>query len=169
LAVRIKFAGGAAGQAALGRKVLVVAGLAVAGCFVIFACVFGFYYFKYQRIVDERLEKPLFAATAKIYGAPAELRPGQKFTVQYIAQQLRTAGYSSEGDGKNAAIGSYSASPESITIHPGPESYHAPEGATITLDNGAISQITGDKGQQLAAYELEPTLITDLSDASAVL
>ena len=164
MAVKIKFAGPAAGQAALGRQLLVFAGLAVAGVFLIFACVFGFYYFKYQRIVDERLEKPLFAATAKIYGAPSELRPGQKFTVQYIAQQLRTAGYSSEGDGKNAAIGSYSAGPESITIHPGPESYHAPESATITLDNGAISQITGDKGQQLAAYELEPLLITDLSD-----
>ena len=68
------------------------------------------------------------------------------------------------GTAKNAPIGTFAAGAESITVHPGPESYHAPEGATITFDNGAISQITGDQGQQLAAYELEPLLITDLSD-----
>jgi penicillin-binding protein 1B len=164
LAVKIKFAGPAVGKGSLGRKLLIGAGLVVAGCFLLFACVFGFYYVKYHRIVDDRLEKPLFAATAKIYAAPAELRPGQKFTAQYIAQQLRNAGYSTDGDGKRAAIGSYSTGPESITVHPGTESYHAPEGATITFDNGVISQITGDNGQQLAAYELEPLLITDLSD-----
>jgi len=164
LAVKIKFAGPAAGQPVLGRKLFLLAGLAVVAVSLVFVGVFVFYYVKYKHIVDERLEKPLFTATAKIYAAPAELRPGQKFTVDYIAQQLRNAGYSSDGDRKNAPIGTFTAGPESLTVHPGPESYHAPEGATITFDNGAISQITGDQGQQLAAYELEPLLITDLSD-----
>jgi len=164
LAVKIKFAGPAVFKGSLGRKLLVWAGIAVAGCFLIFACVFSFYYIKYGKIVDQRLEKPLFTATAKIYAAPAELRPGQKFTVQYIEQQLRDAGYTSAGDAKNSPMGSYSAGPESITVHPGPQSYHAPESATITVDRGVISQITGDQGQQLAAYELEPLLVTDLSD-----
>jgi penicillin-binding protein 1B len=166
LAVKIKFAGPAVGAGSLGRKLLLGAGIALAGCFLIFACVFSFYYIKYSKIVDQRLEKPLFTATAKIYAAPAELRPGQKFTAHYIAQQLRNAGYSSEGDAKNAPMGTYSEGPESITVHPGPQSYHAPEGATITFDGGSITQITGDQGQQLAAYELEPLLITDLSDAN---
>jgi penicillin-binding protein 1B len=93
LVVKIKFASPAAGAGSLGRKLLLGAGLAVAACFVIFACVFGFYYVKYSKIVDQRLEKPLFTATAKIYAAPAELRPRQKFTAHYIAQQLRNAGY----------------------------------------------------------------------------
>jgi penicillin-binding protein 1B len=166
LAVKIKFAGPAVGKGSLGRKALLGAGAVVAGCFIIFACVFGFYYFKYSRIVDLRLEKPLFAATAKIYAAPEELRQGQKLSARYIAEQLRSAGYSSQGDAKNSPMGSYSEGPESITIHPGAQSYHAPEGATITFDSGKISQITGDHGQELAAYELEPLLITDLSDAT---
>jgi penicillin-binding protein 1B len=164
LAVKIKFAGPAAFKGSLGRKLLLGAGLAVAACFVLFACVFGFYYIKYGRIVDQRLEKPLFAATAKIYAAPSELRPGQKFSAHYIAQELRTAGYTIQGEGKASPMGTFSEGPESLTVHPGPQSYHAPEGATITFDNGAISAITGDQGQQLAAYELEPLLITDLSD-----
>ena len=39
--------------------------------------VFGFYYIKYQHIVDERLKQPIFATTAKIYAAPREVRPGR--------------------------------------------------------------------------------------------
>ena len=166
MAVKIKFAGPAAFRGSLGRKMLLGAGLAVGVLFLLGACVFGFYYIKYGHIVDQRLEKPLFAATAKIYAAPPELRPGQKFTAHYIAQELRDAGYSVNGDGKVSPMGTFTEGPESLTVHPGPQSYHAPEGATITFDNGAISQITGDQGQQLAAYELEPLLITDLSDAT---
>ena len=135
-------------------------------CFLFFASVFGFYYFKYRRIVDERLEKPLFANTAKIYAAPTELRPGQKYNARFIAQQLRDAGYSIDGEGKASPMGTYSAGAESITVHPGPQSFHAPDSATVTFDNGVISQITGENGQQLSAYELEPLLVTDLSDQS---
>ncbi|HTD56539.1 MAG TPA: transglycosylase domain-containing protein, partial [Silvibacterium sp.] len=164
MAVKIKFAGPAVFKGSLGRKILLGAGLAVAACFVLFACIFSFYYFKYGRIIDQRLEKPLFAATAKIYAAPSELRPGQKFSAHHIAQELRSAGYSVQGEGKASSMGTYSEGPESLTVHPGSQSYHAPEGATITFDSGKISQITGDQGQQLAAYELEPLLITDLSD-----
>ncbi len=156
----------AAGQLFSSRKVLLAAGAVAAVCFLIFVSVFCFYYFKYQRIVDERLEKPLFANTAKIYAAPTELRPGQKDNARFIAQQLRDAGYSVDGEGKASPMGTYSAGAESITVHPGPQSFHAPDAATVTFDNGVISQITGENGQALSAYELEPLLVTDLSDQS---
>ncbi len=146
------------------RLLLIIAGGVVAACFLVCACVFGVYYVKYKHIVDDRLEKPLFENTAKIYAAPQELRPGQKFSASFIAQELRNAGYSIEGNGNAAPIGSFSEGQDSVTIHPGPQSYHAPDGATITFEKGAIGQITGDNGQPLEAYELEPTLITDLSD-----
>jgi len=164
LAVKIKFAPRTQGSLSLKYQLLLVAGAVIAAGFLLFACVFGFYYIKYQHIVDERLEKPLFENTAKIYAAPQELRPGQKFTADSIAQQLRDAGYSVEGVGKASAMGTFAEGPNTITIHPGPESYHAPDGATVTIDKGVISQLTGDNGQQLAAYQLEPLLITDLSD-----
>jgi penicillin-binding protein 1B len=143
---------------------LLIAGAVVVACCVAFGCVFGFYYVKYGHIVDERLQKPFFENTAKIYAAPQELRPGQKFAADFIAQELRSAGYSLEGQAKQSEMGTFSEGPNSITVHPGPHSYHAPEGATIWFSKGTISQITGDNGQQLAAYELEPLLITDLSD-----
>jgi penicillin-binding protein 1B len=162
--VKIKFAPKKRGKPRSWRKPLLIAGAVVVACCVAFGCVFGFYYVKYGHIVDERLQKPFFANTAKIYAAPQELRPGQKFAADFIAQELRSAGYSVEGQAKQSEMGTFSEGPNSVTVHPGPHSYHAPEGATIWFSKGTISQITGDNGQQLAAYELEPLLITDLSD-----
>ena len=106
-----------------------------AGCarrwrWLVFA-VFGFYYVKYQGIVDERLKQPLFANTAKIYAAPREVRPGQKLSVQLIANELREAGYTTDGAAQASPLGTYSEGAQSITVHPGPQSYHAEDPATI--------------------------------------
>ena len=51
-----------------------------------------------------------------------------------------------------------------ITVHPGPQSYHAQDGATIHVSGGVVESITDDHGQPLASYELEPLLITGLSE-----
>jgi penicillin-binding protein 1B len=170
VAVKIKFATlgtrSDSGQPVVMRRLLLIAGAVVAACLLLFISVFGFYYFKYQHIVDERLEKPLFANTAKIYAAPTELRPGQKYNARFIAEQLRDAGYSIESGGQASPMGTYSEGAESITIHPGAQSFHAPDPATVTFEKGVIARITGANGQDLEAYELEPLLVTDLSDQS---
>ena len=70
--------------------------------------IFSFYYIKYEGIVDQRLKQPLFANTAKIYAAPREVRPGQKLSVQLIANELREAGYTDDdGASKNSPLGTY--------------------------------------------------------------
>src|SRR5580658_1748444 len=143
--------------------------LLVAGVIVVFvtltgSSIFGFYYFKYQRIVDDRLKQPIFANTAKIFAAPREVRPGQKLTVRLIANELHNAGYSTEGASQLSPLGTYTENAQSITVHPGPQSYHAQDGATIHIDSGVVQSITDDHGQPLASYEIEPLLITGLSD-----
>ncbi len=148
----------------LKARLLKIGAVALMVVIVFFAAVFGFYYSKYKHIVDERLQKPLFENTAKIYAAPRELRPGQHFTTAELAQQLRAAGYSIDGEGRTSPMGTYALNDNSITVHPGPQSYHAPDGATITISRGVVQRITSDQGQPLAAYELEPLLITGLSD-----
>jgi penicillin-binding protein 1B len=65
-------------------------------------------------------------------------------------------------------MGTYSLNANSITVHPGPQSYHAPDSATITFQGNTVSQITDANGEQLAAYELEPLLITGLSDQNRI-
>src|ERR1700749_4085066 len=117
----------AKGPSVTSHNLLTSLGIIVAVCFLLLAGVFGFYYTKYSRIVDERLKKPLFDNTAKIYAAPTEMRPGQKYTAKPIAQQLREAGYSVEGQGKTSGLGPYALSASSLTIRPGPQSFHEPD------------------------------------------
>jgi penicillin-binding protein 1B len=142
---------------------LVVGGTLLLGV-VVGESIFGYYYYKYRHIVDERLQKPLFEQTAKIYAAPKEVRIGQKLTPQTVAQELRDAGYSGDGDRDRSRMGTYALNEGSVTIQPGPQSYHSEQGATVSFDRGMVSRISGDGGQQLDAYELEPQLITGLSE-----
>jgi len=88
---------------------------------------------------------------------------GSKLSLSEIAAELRHAGYS-EKAGENP-LGSYRVRGGSIEVLPGPESYHSPEAATITVAGGAVSAITSRVSGDLAAYELEPQMLTSLFDA----
>jgi penicillin-binding protein 1B len=138
--------------------------LVVAACAATVMIYGGFLYIKYGRIVDQRLQHPLFKNTAKIYAAPREVRPGQKFTIQLIADELRQAGYTTTGAFKQSPLGTYRVDPETINIEPGPQSYHAQDGATIRVEHGIVESIDDDHGQLLSSYELEPLMITGLSE-----
>ncbi|HKD62227.1 MAG TPA: transglycosylase domain-containing protein [Terracidiphilus sp.] len=126
--------------------------------------VFGAYYSKYASIVDERLKQPLFANTAKIYAAPREVRPGQKLSARLIANELRAAGYTADGSTHSSQMGTFTENQDSITVRPGAQSYHAPDAATIHTRGGVVDSISDDRGQSLSSYELEPLLITGLSE-----
>ncbi len=146
--------------------------LALTICFLLLCAVggaiFAHYYFQYQKVVDARLSGPIFANTAQIYAAPRQVRPGQKYSVQEIARDLRLAGYTSVNERSPSLVGTFQLGNNSIHIQPGPQSYHAPDGATVTTVNGVVSSILGDDHHQLASYELEPQLITGLSDKNRV-
>src|SRR3984957_6051104 len=86
-----------------------------------------------------------------------------KTTVAEIAAELRHAGYSEkEGD---SSLGSYGVGGGSIEVLPGPEPYHSPEEATITVAGGKVSGIKSRSSGELEAYELEPQMLTSLFDA----
>ncbi|RXH55338.1 transglycosylase domain-containing protein [Granulicella sibirica] len=140
----------------LGRGVLLI----ILACLLICVGLFAFYYSKYQKVVDDRFASgPIFASVAQIYAAPREIRIGQKLTVDYIARSLRTAGYNS-----NAQLGSFEVNGDNILIKPGPESFHSTDGATINTSGDTVQTITAENGVALRSYELEPLLITALSE-----
>ncbi len=132
-----------------------------------FFALFGYYYIEYQHIVDARLKEPLFADTAKIYAAPREVRPGQKLSIRLIASELREAGYSTDGAAQASPLGTFSEDVGTITVRPGPQSYHTEDSATIRVSGGVVESITDDRGVTLASYELEPLLITGLSSGAS--
>ena len=163
MALKVKFAG-PKGSHPLSSIVLRGALITIAVCAAVFLAIAGFYYFKYQGIVDARLKEPLFANTAKIYAAPREVRPGQKFTVHLIAEELRDAGYTGDGASQTSQMGTFSEEAQSVNVRPGPESFHAQDPATIHISGGVVTSISDDRGQPLSSYELEPLLITGLSE-----
>jgi len=138
--------------------------ISAAAVMLLILVVFGYFYYRYTGIVDERLKQPLFATTAKIYAAPREVRPGQKLTVSAIVNELRAAGYTADGATNLSPLGTYAATGQSVTVRPGPQSYHSQDGATIQFESGVVRALTDDRGQALASYELEPLLITGLSE-----
>src|SRR5271157_511596 len=153
-----------AGQHPVSTLVLRISLLTIAALAVIGLAVFGFFYVKYQHVVDERLKQPIFANTAKIFAAPREVRPGQKLTVSLIANEMREAGYTADGASQASPLGTYSEGAQSITIYPGLQSYHSQDSATIRIGSGVVESIIDDDGQPMDSYELEPLLITGLSD-----
>ncbi len=157
--VRVKY--GKARHSLLWRAVRVllvlVLLLAVAG-----GITFAVEYHQYAGLVDERLAQgPLFASTAQIFAAPQEVRPGQHLSAEAIAARLRKAGYAEE---QGNTLGSYALSGDAISIKPGPQSYLATDGATISTPGGVVQAITAENGAALSAYRLEPQLITALSE-----
>ena len=121
-----------------------------------------YFYIKYDRIIEQRFRTPVFSNSAKIYALPRTVHDGEKVDVKEIAASLRRAGYS-EKDGQSQ-LGTFHLVKDGIEITPGPESYHSPEEAHISIHSGQIEHITS-KGNELAAYELEPQLVTALFDA----
>ena len=124
--------------------------------------IFTYYYVHYDRIIDQRFKGPVFSNSAKIYAISRAVRVGQRIDSKEIAAQLRRAGYSDK-DGQSV-MGSYRLLRDGIEINPGPDSYHSPEPASIHIQRGQVGSITGKSGD-LAAYELEPQMITALFDA----
>ncbi len=127
---------------------------------VSFSIFFTYFYIKYDRIIEKRFQSPVFANSAKIYALPKTVHDGEQIQAKEIATELQRAGYS-EGE---SSLGTFRLLSDGIEITPGPESYHSPEPARITIHDGQVDQISS-KGADLSAYELEPQLVTALFDA----
>ena len=163
MALKIKFAVPSRNQpwtmAALRIALVVIAVVAVAGIAFV-----AFYYHRYEEVVNARLKQPLFEQTAKIYAAAREVRPGQKLNLQLLARELRLAGYTDDTAAKASPLGTYTLQGQSLIVRPGPQSFHSEDSATIRISGGQVQSISDEHGQGLSSYELEPLLITGLSE-----
>jgi penicillin-binding protein 1B len=162
--VKLKYGNGTSTTAKfsglLHSRLLRIALVGLLGILVVCLCVFGYFYHHYQQVVDDRLASgPIFASVSQIYAAPREVRNGQKLSPGLIAADLRRAGYNA-----NPQLGTFQVNGDNIFIKPGPESYHNTDGATINTSGGTVQSITAENGAALSAYELEPQLITALSE-----
>jgi penicillin-binding protein 1B len=134
--------------------------VALLGVLAVGSAIFGYFYYHYQQVVDDRLAAgPIFASVSQIYAAAKEVRNGQKLSAASIAADLRQAGYNN-----NPQLGTFQLHVDNIFIKPGPQSFHSTDGATINTTGDVVQSITAENGAALSAYELEPQLITALSE-----
>jgi penicillin-binding protein 1B len=162
--IKLKYGGNGRGSAKASRllhsRTFRIALVTFLGVLVVGCVIFGYFYYHYQRVVDDRIASgPIFASVSQIYAAPREVRDGQKLSADAIAADLRRAGYNT-----NPKMGTYQLNGDNIFIKPGSDSYHNTDGATINTSDGVVQSITAENGAALSAYELEPQLITALSE-----
>ncbi len=163
VAIKIKIPKANGGKQGRWRDPVVRAGL---GVFLILAVActgaFSYFYIKYDRIIEKRFRTPVFSNSAKIYALPQTVSTGENIDAKAIAAELRRGGYSDK-DGESR-LGTFRLTSTGIVISPGPESYHSPEPAQITIQDGQVESIES-RGNELSAYELEPELVTAMFDA----
>jgi len=125
--------------------------------------IFTYYYVTFGRMIEQRFKGPVFGNSARIYAVPHAVQVGERIEPKEIAAELRHAGYSDQ-TGSQSPMGSYRPLEGGIEIKPGPDSYHSQESAVIRVRGGKVDSISSQSGD-LAAYELEPQMITSLFDA----
>ncbi len=131
---------------------------------IVVLSVFTYFYAKYSKVIDEKLNGGPFAQNAKIFAAPESVGIGDALTPKDIVAQLRRSGYS---ESRANAVGYYQLGNNEITIIPGPDSYFDQEAGLIKFNNGKISQIISlQDNTPRGQYQLEPQLVTNLSGAS---
>ena len=147
---------------------VVLVSLGVLACAALLVgSIFTYYYVKYTHIVDDRIRRPIFDNPAKIYATGDVVEEGDERTAAGITAELRGSGYT-PGSGNNpSGVGTYVSQGGVLRIYPGPGSYYPGRNAVIRISNGKVEAITGDRGQTLSSYELEPALVTGLFDAKA--
>jgi len=101
--------------------------------------IFSFFFIKYDRMIEERFRGPVFTTSARIYARARTVRPGDHVTARELAAVLSRAGYADRE--QDSQVGSYTLVGTGIRVTPGPQSYHAPESATIQIHDGVVDSI----------------------------
>ena len=128
------------------------------------ASVMTYYYVRFSRVIDERLQGSVFPNVSQIYAAPEKLRVGEKTSASEVVAYLRSAGLSERQDNPK---GSYELLADGVRINPGSDSYFDSEPAEIRFSGGEVSSIISMNDQfARGEYYLEPQLITSMFDRS---
>ena len=126
--------------------------------------ILTYHYVGYSRMIDERLQGPVFPNVSQVYAAPERQQIGDPASAAGIIAHLRTAGF---GDRQEVPKGRYEAVRNGVRIYPGSDAYFSGEPAELHITDGKLSSIVSLRDQFARnEYFLEPQLITNLFDSS---
>src|ERR1700694_1974097 len=120
--------------------------------------VFTYYYVKYSRLIEAKLQAGPFANTSMLFAAPRTVATGGAGTPAEIANYLRHSGYN---ESPNNRMGYFTLKPEEIDVYPGPESYFKRDEGVIKFRGGKVTQIIAlSDNHERTAYHTEPALLS---------
>jgi len=123
---------------------------------------FTFYYFKFSRMIDDKLAGGPYPTTSMLFSAPKAVMVGDETTPDEILNQLHRSGY---GESKTNRMGWYHVRPDAVEIFPGPDSYFDQEAGVVKFEDDRVTQIISLRdNSERTQYLLEPELITNLFD-----
>jgi penicillin-binding protein 1B len=124
--------------------------------------LFAFYYVRTSRLIDRRLASGAFAGTVNIYSASRKVAVGDLLTADEVVARLGQSGYNTS---RVNPMGWYNRRADTVEIFPGRDSYTGGDPAVLTFAAGRIARIISlQDNTERREYELEPQLITNLSE-----
>jgi penicillin-binding protein 1B len=131
------------------------------GAFALFLLVFGFFYLRFARMIDNRLARGPFADTFNIYTAPRMVAVGDAATVGEIVARLERSGFTTS---RGNTVGWFNVRPHAVEVFPGRDSYAGGEPGVLEFSNGRVSRIISlEDNTERASFVLEPQLIANFS------
>ncbi len=138
----------------------------IAGCFLLAACTFTYYYVKYSRMIDARLSGHVLQNTTQIFSAPERISDGQAWGQDDLVMYLQRAGYRPSQD--ENSMGQYVVNDKTVDIRPSKVSYFAGGNSIAVEFKGnvirSIRPLSG--GPDLGTADIEPALLTNLFDSA---
>jgi hypothetical protein len=83
----------------------------------------GFIYFRFNRMIDERLAGNLYLSPSQVFSAPKPIAVGQVLSAAEVANYLQGAGYSERAVAGGTGV--YRLSRAGVEVRPSPLSYFA--------------------------------------------
>jgi len=151
-------------QGVLTRKAgraLLTAGLSSV---IVSAAVIGYFFIKFNRLIDERLAGPALSQSGGVFTAPRRIETGQAVSQEAVVQYLRHAGYGSPG--APGIRGEVSVLPSALAISPGGDScFGSSNGLRVEFSAGRISRIIAlASNSRISSAEIEPELLASFFD-----
>jgi penicillin-binding protein 1B len=112
------------------------------------------------KTVDRLLAVGPFADTMDVYGAPKQVAVGDKLTANELIAELLRRGYTQT---PNASVGTFSVRAPGVSIAPGRQAHSVFEPCRVEFSGGKVARIVAESGRDLGRIDLEPELITNLS------
>ena len=124
---------------------------------------FTYYYVKFAKLIDTKLQIGPFQSAAMIFAAPRTVSLEDQMSLEEIVGQLHRSGYT---ESRGNRLGWYHLRPDAVEIFPGPDSFFDQEGGVIRISGGLVSQIISTRDNtERTQYMLEPELLTNMYQA----